>query len=234
MFGGPFSLNKFSLGKEISDIPIRVFLTDSLKGAFGFGEDLEVSAYLDETIGSNIILTISTAAELKGAVFLLAKIAGDVVTVIENHFHEALDSQTKIAANMSPLIAFSDHLMTDSYLSQDFQATKTSFIDAVQFNGYLAKNLLASGNYGVILGNIIDADVLEQIICQLNVTIPAGGILEIDSDLFTAYLNNQNVLHLQSGDWIFFDRDLVTLQFNDVGGNARTVDITVFYNERYL
>lgn len=234
MFGGQFSLNKFSLGKAISDIPIRVFFTDSIKGAFGFGENIEVTTHLSEMINSSLIVTLSTGAELNGSVFLWAKSAGDVVVVIENSLHEMMNAQSAIVVNMQPLTVFNEALKGKAYLSQDFQVTKTSLADAVRFKGAVVKDFLVKADYAVILGNIIDVDILEQIICQLNVTIPAGGVLEIDSDIFTAYLNNQNVLHLHNGDWIFLDRDLVSLQFNDVGGNAKTMDITVFYNERYL
>ena len=45
----------------------------------------------------------------------------------------------------------------------------------------------------------------------MQVTIPPGGELRLDSDVFLAMLDGENVLYAQSGDWINVSRELLRL-----------------------
>lgn len=65
-----------------------------------------------------------------------------------------------------------------------------------------------------------------------NIVIPAGGILVIDSDNCTAYLNNENVIDLYSGDFLWLTKMLLGL---DVSSNTSgDIDVKLLYRERFL
>jgi hypothetical protein len=71
--------------------------------------------------------------------------------------------------------------------------------------------------------------VIESVI---DVTIPPGGELVIDSDLFTAYMNRANVLHHYHGGWIMFERPIIILELQ--AGTDGEIDGEVVFTERYL
>lgn len=65
-----------------------------------------------------------------------------------------------------------------------------------------------------------------------DIVIPVGGVLVIDADNCTAYLNNESVIDLYSGDWIWLTRLLLGI---DVTSNTSgSIDVKLLYRERYL
>ncbi len=66
----------------------------------------------------------------------------------------------------------------------------------------------------------------------LQLTIPPGGELRIDSELFSVLLNGENALHTQSGDWINISRSLLRLVVESASGGR--LEGQLIYTERYL
>jgi len=67
---------------------------------------------------------------------------------------------------------------------------------------------------------------------EINVVIPPGGELRIDSDAFNVLLNGENAIHLYRGDWIHFARNLQSLNVSTGTGNALSGEVV--YVERFL
>lgn len=66
----------------------------------------------------------------------------------------------------------------------------------------------------------------------MQVTIPPGGELRLDSDVFLSMLDGENVLYAQSGDWINVSRELLRLIVESATGGA--LEGQIIYTERYL
>ena len=66
----------------------------------------------------------------------------------------------------------------------------------------------------------------------VNVTIPPGGEIRINSDAFTAMMGTKNILHLYEGDWIHFDRNTTRLIVHAGAGVPLAGD--VLYNWRFV
>lgn len=64
------------------------------------------------------------------------------------------------------------------------------------------------------------------------VSIPPGGRLVIDSENYTAYLENENVMHAYEGDWIKLRRQLIGVDVS--GGISGDLDVAILYREAYL
>ena len=65
-----------------------------------------------------------------------------------------------------------------------------------------------------------------------DIVIPPGGKLVIDSDNYTVYLDNEDVIYAYSGEWIKFTRDLAGI--NITSGTSGILDVNVLYRERFL
>lgn len=83
------------------------------------------------------------------------------------------------------------------------------------------------------LNMFIDSEQEREYIMQfVDLDIPAGSTLVIDSDLFTITLDGENVIDRYSGDWIYFTRLLRSLEvYSGISGD---LDVSVLYQERYL
>lgn len=81
---------------------------------------------------------------------------------------------------------------------------------------------------------LADVSVISIIAKQTNIelTIPAGSVLIIDMQNFTAYLDGKNVYKNVSGEWFAISRDTLSLLIDAASGSGLTG--TMEYVERYL
>ena len=95
-----------------------------------------------------------------------------------------------------------------------------------------SKDVPAALKGAEVLTSILEAtsQTTERAVFQL--TIPPGGELRIDSDIFLALLNGENVLYAQSGDWINVSRGLLRLIVESASGGQ--LQGQLIYTERYL
>ena len=66
----------------------------------------------------------------------------------------------------------------------------------------------------------------------LDVTIPPGGEVRVDSDVFTAMMGQANILHTFKGDWIFFERNTAQLVIDSA--TRGEIAGEVIFNTRYI
>lgn len=81
---------------------------------------------------------------------------------------------------------------------------------------------------------LADVSVISITTKQTNVelTIPAGSVLTIDMQNFTAYLDGKNVYKNVSGEWFVISRDTLSLLIDAASGSGLVG--TMEYVERYL
>ena len=81
---------------------------------------------------------------------------------------------------------------------------------------------------------LADVSVISIATKQTNIeiTIPAGSVLIIDMQNFTAYLDGKNVYKNISGEWFAISRDTLSLLIDAASGNGLVG--TMEYVERYL
>ena len=80
----------------------------------------------------------------------------------------------------------------------------------------------------------ISAVFVDKQMVHIEVTIPPGGELRINSENFTVLLGNEDIIHLHSGDWINIDKNTMELTVTSGSGNEAVIDGKLLYTERYL
>lgn len=85
---------------------------------------------------------------------------------------------------------------------------------------------------GSIVANIDSEQEREYIMQFVDLDIPAGSSLVIDSEFYTVTLDGENVIDRYSGDWIYFTRLLRSLEVSS--GISGDLDVSILYQERYL
>lgn len=92
------------------------------------------------------------------------------------------------------------------YLDRDFAAALSAAINSVQTR--------------------------EVVMTFPNLEVPPGGVLTIDSELFNAMLNGENIIDQYDGEWITFDRPLQGVDVES--GTSGPISVSILYRERYL
>lgn len=235
MYGGNFGHTRFGLATQGSlDIPIAASFSDSLKSMAGFGVTLIVTESLFDSLGESIRLTATTPISFGAGDTLKANVEAIGGVVIETKLLDKLSSKSVAIKNIETDHELKDGLLGRSYLGKDMHLVN----NPVELMDSLSGTLSAVKDLPVVelLSDILNCDVstviLENDIFLLNVTVPAGGLLEINSDTFEVFLNGENILQLQDGEWVFLSRDVTAIQVDSGTGGALTGQ--VLYQERYL
>ncbi len=83
-----------------------------------------------------------------------------------------------------------------------------------------------------IISNHTSASLTNYKTVDLDITIPAGGEIRIDSDIFTAIMGQENILYAYKGDFITFEKNTIQI-IVDSGTKGKLVG-EIIYNERYI
>lgn len=232
MFGSRFGHLRFSLRADSArDFPVTAIFKDSLKSLAGFGLLIPISeAYFDGVSGTaTLIPTIPMEFNAQDLLKADVDIIGGVV--IEFSGESSLNSKSAFVKDIHVVEPLSDVLNCTPYAGKNIHFSE-SLSAKLKNKTTAVKNLVVAQVSTDILNSTVSTVILENIIFKANVTIPPDGTLEIRSDTYDLFLNGENILHLQEGDWIFLDRDVVTLQVDS--GTGGELEGRILYNERYL
>lgn len=232
MFGARFGLLRFGLhSQQESELSIKVNFTDTLQCLAGFGATIYVEENLFDGLQGSVKLTptipikFSSNDELKNTTVITAGI------IVKFDSEDNLKSKCNVIKDLILDEEFSNDLSCNVYVSKDIHESE-SLKDSLKSSASVYKNLITKEVFTDILNSYISSVVLENDIIQINVTIPPGGLLEIRSDTYDVFLNGENILELQKGDWIFLDRDTVSINLDS--GSGGQISGRILYNERFL
>lgn len=232
MFGSRFGHLRFSLRSDsVREFSINSNFRDSLKGLVGFGLLVPiVEAYFDGVSGTaTLIPTIPMKFDAQDFLKANVEVIGGIVISFAGE--SSLKNQTSLIKNIGIVEPLVDQLSCKPYIGKDIPFSE-SFSTLFKNTTNVVKNLIVAHTLTDILNANVSTVILENITFKANVTISPGGTLEIRSDTYDLFLNGENILHLQEGDWIFLDRDVVTLQVDS--GTGGELQGRILYNERYL
>lgn len=91
---------------------------------------------------------------------------------------------------------------------------------------------LPKRTHWMMFDGIVAMGLVHYAVATINVSIPPGGELRIDSNAFTAMLEGENVLHEYHGQWVHFDRNTSSLIIH--AGTGGELDGELLYNWRFI
>lgn len=231
MFGGKFSLNRFSLGRVETDFNITIKFSSSFLAAAGVGKDIPVGTRNHASLMGSLVLTPGVPVDFSGGAAVNANsniICQFPVTVF---FKESLNGYCTICKNIWPKQIFPATVDSSLYIGKNMWR-KFSFPASMDKDLWLAKNIPLILFSSEILNSLASIYTLDNQTMQISVAIPPGGRLYIDCDHFNILLNGENILHLHSGEWIWLDRDLIRLVIDS--GTGGPLDGNLIITERFL
>jgi len=150
-------------------------------------------------------------------------------TLVNMNALELIRSDIFGSNDVSVNIPYDETLTAIVHLGGNF-AFRQNFADAVNELSNLSSNtqLIHAYKEAVFMSSSVDLTTEESL--TVNVTIPRGAELRIDSDNFIVTLDGVNILHLHTGDFINISRGSLELMVDS--GNPLSGELV--YTERYL
>lgn len=231
MINGQYSLLRYSANIGPS-IDIEESFSEELKGVSGTAVFMDVADSFDEAavclgrVTASVITTADVPNQMNHDVSMNAN------SIVEDAFYSSLNETAKASQDIYVIAVSSTDILALSYLSVD-TPTSLSAEESVFGASRVCKNITDSATYPteVLLGTVSGGTV-EDLVLTLDVTIPPGGELRIDSENYTVTLNGQNVLYAQSGYWPILSRELAQMTIDSGTGGKMTGEIV--YSERWL
>lgn len=235
MFGGSFGQTRFGLraGSDLI-VPVRMLLLEQVGGLVTVGKDMPMvtgSIAFSERFSGAAVAAIAVPFVMTLREDVLTSVKANADIIFGMRAAETVDGTAAVVEDICIRHELWEELRGSAYAAKDIYV---SFLlhDALQASTQAVKDVYHAMAISEAIGCVVSPAVLDRETVMINVTIPAGSTLTIDSENYEVYLDGQSILHLQSGDWITLNRELVDLMIDS--GTGGDLSGTVLYRERYL
>lgn len=226
-----YNLARYSVNQEARTVEAAERFSETMLAVAGAAIPVEFRDRYAETLQGSVQGTISVISAFPAfaGLFAVAKMSADVVTWAT--LSESLTVSAYGQKDTPTVLAALDELSARGWASKDIPVP-LALEDCLTARLAGSKDIPVPFKASEVLTSMLEAtsQTTEQAILQL--TIPPGGELRIDSELFLVLLNGENALHTQSGDWINVSKDLLRLIVESASGGQLRGQL--IYTERYL
>ncbi len=226
-----YSLARYSVNQETKTVEIAESFSEAMGAVAGAAIPVDFRDRYAETLQGSVRGTVSIISTFSAddRLFTTAKMSADVIT--RATLSEVLQAAAYGQKNTPAALAVLDELAARVLASKNIPATLT-LADRLTTWTEGSKNVPAPLKVSEVLTSMLEATSQTTERTTLQLTIPPGGELRIDSELFLVLLDGENALHTQSGDWINISRDLLRLIVESASGGQLRGQL--IYTERYL
>lgn len=235
MFGGQFSHTRFGLpSSDDLEIVVSASFSDTLKEVTGFGVVTTVEEAFFDGLNTSARATASLPTKFQSSDSLKGNF--DALGGVTVSFAPMDMLLARVDAVINPAVSenFTWELNASIWATKDIIFGKGAIYakDELTSTGYASKDIVHAQVLTDMLNAYASTVILYITTVFVDVSIPPGGTLEIDSDTYDVILNGENILNLHSGEWLFFDRSIVTVSVDS--GTGGVLEGKVLYKERYL
>lgn len=226
-----YSLARYSVNRETRTVEIAEHFSEAMGAVAGAAVPVDLRGRFAETLLGSARGTVSLVSALSAGSSLEAAVRMSANVLAGAAFGETLSASVYGQKDLPAVLGSGEELKARVWGGKDMPA---SLELAERLNQRISgsKNIIAVLSVFEVLTSLLEATshITERAVFQL--TIPPGGELRIDSDLFTVLLDGENALHTQSGDWVNLSRELWKLTVESASGGG--LEGQLIYTERYL
>lgn len=231
MYGGRYSLTRFSLGSEDWVVDGGDAFSAALGGLAGGVVPVPAGdVFSGEMSGtSRGVLAVDASLEALAQMLSRGRLRADVA--VDVPFAASLDGMSRLGEDLPAALDGVTTFLGTVWASKNMpvrESFEASLLGAASGSKDLLGDLLAAA----VLTTSADPGIQSKSRAAFQLTVPPGGELRIDSGLFTVLLDGENDLHAQEGDWVELSRALVRLTIECAQGGG--LEGQLIYQERYL
>ncbi len=232
MYNEKYGKIRYGLKDGVKEtIILKGDLGENLLAITGFGDKLVITDNLFERLAENTIVRATTL--MSGSFFECCNLEGKAT--FSYSISDELSEDIKCSSSLKKDIRIVDVLVSNVngqlLLGKNIELL-LGLKDTLGSDTFIGKILYEKMLLAEQINAEISANVLEKQMARVEVVLNPGQELRIDSNLFNATLNGNNILHLYNGDWIQISRDTVKLTIQTATGGIVTGKL--LYTERYL
>ena len=226
-----YSLARYSVNQETRTVEIAEHFSEAMGAVAGAAIPVDFQGRYAEALQGSARGTVSVVSALSAGSSLEAAVRMSANVLSAAAFGETLSASVYGQKDIPSTLEAREELRAQAWVGKDIPA---SLELAERLNQRIlgSKNIIAVLPVAELFTSLLKAtaQTTERAVFQL--TIPPGGELRIDSELFTALLDGENVLYAQIGDWINLPRELLRLTVESASGGG--LEGQLVYTERYL
>ena len=226
-----YSIARYSVNQGTKMVEIAERFSEVMGAEAGAAIPVDFRDKYAEALQGSARGTVSVISAFTAAsgLFTTAKMSADVVT--RAALSEALRGSIYGQKNTPAELAVGAVLAARAQGSKNIPAP-LELADRLTVAAAGSKNVPAILKVSEVLTSMLEATSQTTERTTIQLTIPPGGELRIDSELFLVLLNGENAIHTQSGDWINVSRELLRLIIESASGGQLRGQL--IYTERYL
>lgn len=226
-----YSIARYSVNQGTKMVEIAERFSEVMGAEAGAAIPVDFRDKYAEALQGSARGTVSVISAFTAAsgLFTTAKMSADVVT--RAALSEALRGSIYGQKNTPAELAVGAVLVARAQGSKNIPAP-LELADHLTVAAAGSKNVPAILKVSEVLTSMLEATSQTTERTTIQLTIPPGGELRIDSELFLVLLNGENAIHTQSGDWINVSRELLRLIIESASGGQLRGQL--IYTERYL
>ena len=226
-----FSLTRFSLGLETIKLPIDVSFSDELKELCGAAIPVPSTLFVNDVIRGSMrgAIAIKCAFESDCSLYQLCKMNANICIYFDEE--EIISSITYGSRNENIVALLADELNGKLHGSKTIPYM-INFSDEVESYTNGVMNRYTDWMLNEVMTSLMEAVSQTTEIARVDITIPPGSELRIDSETFRAMLDGENILYAQNGDWLTLTRELMYIDIESATGGS--LEGMIIYTERYL
>lgn len=226
-----FNLSRFSLGSQDNIIPIEMTFGEELKQVAGVAIPVQTTAFFNDVVRGSLRGAIAMKSTFESSGSLLA------VCSMNANINFAFTSDGAVAAIVegsqnSNIVAALSEAMENIVHGSKIMSCSASFADALIADTYGVKDIQVLHIVNEVLTSMLDASSQSSEITRIDITLPPGSEIRIDSETYRVIMDGNNILYAQSGDWLTLTRELLYIDVESASGGS--LDGTMIYTERYL
>ncbi len=226
-----FSLHRFSLGSGAHTLSFSQSFASHLNAVVGSAVRISSAVLFGTDMQAVARGTLTVPSAFDGDGVLSSRVTLRAEIRAESRFTEIVSVKAFGVKYIFTEAIFADALHAASYAGKEIPS-ETSMSDMLRSNANVSIDLTAEAFFSETLYTLLHAMTQETETVSMKLFIPPGAEIRIDSDTYQVFLDGENVLYAQSGDWVHISRELLRLDIESAGGG--TLAGSLVYTERYL
>lgn len=226
-----FDLSRFSLGSQNAIIPIEVTFVEELKQVAGIAVPVPTTAFFNDVIRGTLRGAIAMKSDFESTADLKASCVMNANINLSFMADDSIEAIVEGSQNSNIVASLSDNLERFVYGSKILPRS-ASFGEVLAADVYGVKDIKCSQIVNETMVCILDAIRQFTETTRIDISLPPGAEIRIDSETYRVLMNGENILYAQNGDWLTLSRELLHFDIESASGGELVG--TIIYTERYL
>lgn len=231
MNGGKYSVLRFSVSETNIQKRRTLLVFGTVQGSTGIAKARRCYLSVNGKM-QGIVVTINGKPRMVAFETVLK--TSSIIHIVKSrptNFHAA--TKAVVAVNTSRKLKNSIQCDINCIVNFAKEIKRNAAFDCTVLQRFTLSRIVVKSSYPTAIVNSL-VSIIHTITqtTTVDITIPPGGELRIDSDVFTVTLNGVNIIHAHDGDWIMLDNTLLNLIVDT--GSGGNLQGQILFTQRYL